>query len=478
MPELNRILDDFEKEDDPRRGLRRLLDQVPSLKHDLEAAAHDGNLIAIRYADIGATNGTYDYRTKTLTLNHALRSGVDVQDPDSIIALAYVAGHEGNHATRGDISLAHTAQLKHDVEQAYAHGQGVRDYTVLAARHVDYLLREEALAEIGGFNAAVTATKWVVRSDDYSDTLQALAEKGPGGLVEGPAALALGQLSQYIEGVQGRFGTDYQLKGGMQPGEDGLLNPANGEHLQFMEKNFSDRRHDDPSLDRYYRHVAAADVVRLAIGAGSQHVDIGIGMDALGVRAECFVGKFSGPDGKVVAVGFTDVKSAQSPHIVEQQPPVHEDDSRFAGRKRARASSSQDDDGGIVGDRKLLKPSLNESLLLQARECLKSEDCLQEMASRGVGAQADRLAVAAAVKAQNAGFDKVGDIAIAEDGRVWVLSESRGHDFAKRELVGYDKTLARCSEEQHLEKLSAPRVENIAPPEVGAQNIGVNPKQM
>lgn len=256
MPkELEELLTDFEQQD-TRRSLRALLEHVPGLKRDLIRAAAEDNLVAIRYADLGGSNGTYDYQTKTLTLNRALKAGVDEGDPDSIIALAYVAGHEANHATRGSASLAHTAQIKQDVAQAYAQGNGVRNYTAVARRHIDYILQEEATAEIGGFNAAVAATKWKEPDQDISEMLQSLAQKGQGNLNEGPATLALGQFSQYVEGVQGRFGTDYRLKDGVRANEDGFLDPAVGAHTTFMQAHFSDRRiGDDATKDRYYRHT-------------------------------------------------------------------------------------------------------------------------------------------------------------------------------------------------------------------------------
>ena len=306
MPELTQLLDEFERNGDPGRKLRGLLEQVPSLRRDLEKAASDGALTAIRYADTGGTNGTYDPQARTLNLSQALKPGIDRGDADSIIALAYVAGHEGSHASRGGESLAHTAQLKLDVQHAYVGGEGVRDYPALAGRHIGYLLREEALAEIGGFNAAVAATQWIEHERDFSDTLQTLTQKGVGSLADGRASVALGQISQYIESEDGKLGATYRLKGGVEPNREGLLNPADHDHVAFMRQHFSDRQTADPTLNRYYRHVAAADVVRLAIGAGSSHAEVGLDMSALGVDRQGFADKFRSPEGHVVRVGFID----------------------------------------------------------------------------------------------------------------------------------------------------------------------------
>lgn len=466
MPkELEELLTDFEREDS-KRSLRRIIAEVPTLKADLEKAARENNLTSIRYADLNGSNGLYDYGTKTLTLNRALKPGVDGGDTDSIIALAYAAGHEASHASRGDISLAHTAQTEREVRHVHAQGPGLRDYTAVAQRHADYILNEEAKAEIGGFNAAVSATKWKEREDDMSDVLQSLARKGPGGLVEGPAAVALAQFSQYVEGVQNKFGgIDYRLKGGVKTNEDGHLDPSKERDIGFMRTHFSDRGiGQDPSKDRYYRHTAVADVVRLAIKDDVRHVDIGLDMTALGVHRAGVSDKLRNADGQVANVAFEDVASAHaSQHqsswperLASSQSPPRADASapvEFVGGsgKRLRESSpegSVSEDQGI----KAVKPSLNPALLEQARKCLGSDENQQAIAGKKLSAHNGCLIYATAVAAQNNGLEKIEDVRIG-DGAIWVSSAPRGADYGRYVCVGTMRSCAGKTEEEHLANL-------------------------
>lgn len=463
MPkELDELLTDFERQDDTGRKLRGIIAEVPSLKTDLEKAARDDNLVAIRYGDLAGINGVYDYASKTLTLNRALKRGVDEGDADSTIALACVAGHEGSHATRGHISRAHTAQIERDVADVHAQGEGLRDYTAVAKRHVDYILKEEATAEIGGFNAAVAACKRI-EGGDFSDTLQSLAQKGPGSLKEGPESVTLGQFQEYVEGVQGKFGTDYRLKGGVQPGDGDLLEPGNKSHLDFMRTHFSDRSFgEDPNKDRYYRHTAVADIVRLAIKDGAQPADIGLDMNALEVRRAGFADKFRNPQGQPVSVDFANVPSApvlppqpsQPQPQASPQPSLRLDASEpveFVGgnsNKRVRERSPESIEGEGQGV-KALKPLLNPELLVQAQKFLGSNENQQAIAGKGLAADTDRLAYATAVAAQNKGFPKIEDVRI-DGGAIWISSAPRGADYGQNACVGLMSTCAQKTAEEHL----------------------------
>jgi hypothetical protein len=493
MPKtLEEVLTGFEKED-TKKTLRSIIEHAPSLKADLEKAGKEDNLVEIRYADLRSSNGTYDYESKTLTLNRALKAGLDRGDTDTIIALALVAGHEGSHATRGNISFAHTEQIKREVSQVHGQGAGVRDYTQVAQRHVDYIINEEAKAEIGGFNAAVAAAKWKERHDDFSEALQSLTNKNPQTSgSDGPAALALGQFSNYVEGVQGKFGYDYQLKGGVQPSAQEMLDPASAGHLAFMRTHFSDRViDDDASKDRYYRHTAVADVVRFAIDQGAKHTDIGLNMDALGVRRAGFADKFHGLNGQVVNVNFTDLKPAlmlsspmpsqlqpQSIALSQQElpPKVSGAMEPVASSGRKREYEGVDESIKPIGEgSKAQKLELNPVLFGQARTCLKLQENESVIAAKGLSNYNERICCATAVAAQNNGLPQIKDVRI-NNGEIWVSSAPRGADHGQNVSAGQIGDCAKKTEQQHLANLRVLSTPDSSSPNVTPSHQSLSQK--
>lgn len=154
---LDAMLTDFEKRtaadpNHPGQNLRNLLNHSPDLKaRFLDSAGHDH----LKRFDLLPANahagGTYNPDTKSMELP---QSFLDVARANKAAGaeMVFVMGHEIQHSFNSTVTADATTKFIDDVNKN-AKGPGPHDYTAAIDTLIQTNRRDEASANIGGFNA-------------------------------------------------------------------------------------------------------------------------------------------------------------------------------------------------------------------------------------------------------------------------------------------------------------------------------------
>jgi len=154
---LDAMLTDFEKRTatdphHPGQNLRNLLDHSPDLKaRFLDSVEHDH----LKRFDVLPANahagGTYNSGTKSMQLpQDTLDSAATSKSAGA--EMVFVMGHEIQHSFNSTVTVDATKKFIDDVNKN-ANGPGPHDYTAAIDTLIQTNRRDEASANIGGFNA-------------------------------------------------------------------------------------------------------------------------------------------------------------------------------------------------------------------------------------------------------------------------------------------------------------------------------------
>ncbi|QWP75909.1 hypothetical protein J5226_20230 [Lysobacter sp. K5869] len=134
----------------------------PYLSNIMVAAIQSGSLKHLDTTDKPNQSGHYEQRTGTIHLN---TSNFDAKSFDSASArrdnLAVVIGHEAGHALLADASERERYALRYNMGEAIraaSNDESSADLTGPANRYVDFMRRNEAMAELVGMNALASRT--------------------------------------------------------------------------------------------------------------------------------------------------------------------------------------------------------------------------------------------------------------------------------------------------------------------------------
>ena len=154
---LDAMLTDFEKRtatdpNHPGQNLRNLLNHSPDLKaRFLDSVEHDH----LKRFDMLPANahagGTYNPDTKSMELPQSFLDSARTNKKAGA-EMVFVMGHEIQHSFNSTVTAYATTKFIDDVNKS-AKGPGPHDYTVAIDTLIQTNRRDEASANIGGFNA-------------------------------------------------------------------------------------------------------------------------------------------------------------------------------------------------------------------------------------------------------------------------------------------------------------------------------------
>lgn len=233
-------------------NLRSAVEASPTLVQQLNSAVADGHLrhFALLPPDANA-GGTYNGATKTLSLPAPLLASASSGDA-AIGELTFVLGHELQH---GFNNAATAAAYQTFAQQVRAVAQGpapVHDYTAAVQALIDANRRDEARAQIAGWNALADR----VRTSDPDATLADVYAANPS------------RMADFLEPDVAATPPGFRLKPGLttEPGLGMLFNPQNVEAmgLYYFDKPGNVSRLGfaaNSSYHNYYGAYAAGIVV-------------------------------------------------------------------------------------------------------------------------------------------------------------------------------------------------------------------------
>ena len=216
----------------PETCLRNAIEASPELKRNLLTAIGEGYIESLTRDNPGRGAGAaYTPADKAISIPYP-----DVGHP---MDLVFTLGHEVQHAldARGERYVAGT--LTPAIEAISRSDAKPHDYTQPLSDFIEHTRTSEARAEIGGFNAVVSAMRHAGMSCSNADIARMMPGSSQEFLV--PAAADSGE---------------YKLRG-LVRNEDGTL-PFSSENIDAMKVNYADRLPgtfgDNGLLD--YRHEA------------------------------------------------------------------------------------------------------------------------------------------------------------------------------------------------------------------------------
>lgn len=169
---LDAMLTDFEKRtatdpNHPGQNLRNLLNHSPDLKaRFLDSAGHDH----LRRFDVLPANahagGTYNPDTKSMELPQSYLDSSRTSK-SARAELVFVMGHEIQHSFNSTVTADATTKFVNDVNNK-ATGPAPHDYTAAIDTLIQTNRRDEASANLGGFNALASQ----IQKDNPKATLK------------------------------------------------------------------------------------------------------------------------------------------------------------------------------------------------------------------------------------------------------------------------------------------------------------------
>lgn len=224
-------------------SLRSAITSAPSLVNQLNTAAQQGDLLAFGVLPAG-TNASGEYDPDNLRIDLPLSMLDRSQAADTTMTLAHEAQHALNRQE------AETAQQKFEAETlAAARPGGSGDYTGAITGLIQATRRDEAGAELAGWNALVEH----VRGKNPRATLRHIAQEIPG----------------YNDSFVERHGTygQYQARSNLHFRPDLKLDPTE-QNIEAMGQNYFDQ--PDSGLGQAGRGSYANLYGAWAIGVSAQ----------------------------------------------------------------------------------------------------------------------------------------------------------------------------------------------------------------
>lgn len=252
---LEAMLKDFEKrthadKNKPAENLRHVLDSSPDLKERILQSIEKNQLKKFELLPANANaGGSYDPDHHAMNLP---KDKLDIAGKDKAAAaeLVFVTGHEIQHALNNATYVA-SAETKFAADAwKMANGPGPHDYTAAIKEKLQVNRRNEAEANLGGFNALASQ----VHKDNPKATLGDVYKANPF------------RMKDFIDvaGTRGKY--TYTLKSDLtldhdKVGKSIMHLSFSGNNVEAMGKHYFDKKPADARLgakgDQDYKHYYA-----------------------------------------------------------------------------------------------------------------------------------------------------------------------------------------------------------------------------
>lgn len=213
-------------------NLRATLAGSPALIDEINGAVKDGHLKQIVPLTNPHAGGEYDATTQSMRLPLKMLDNPATGSYQTGEA-TYVLGHELQHGfNRTETELA---RANFDKELAVvAQSPGLdHDYTAPVAKYIANFRKDEAGAEISGWNAVASAVSQEAAAAGKIATIEDVYKKNPG------------RMSNFIDMDNSSFPPKYTLKPNLEVKPD-LSMEASAKNLEGMGKNFFDKPRNAP----------------------------------------------------------------------------------------------------------------------------------------------------------------------------------------------------------------------------------------
>jgi len=280
-PAARLILDDFARHPavtaDQVSNLRAILDQSPELARQLNESARLGYLRGFAGLNDPHAGGAFHPEDKSIHLSLASLTTPKLQPYESGEAI-FVLGHELQHAFNAD-GQAKRAREFEDSAQAIAQSDAtVHDYTAVLAARLAGHRRDEAAAEIAGWNAVVSA----IKKGSSEPSLRSVFRMAPS------------RVSDFLERSLGPGDAGRTPKSNLALNSDLTITPTR-ENVEAMGRNYFDKKatatrlgfHGNSDYVNYYAASAIGWIVQMeaayASSRGGVMPHIAIDMARLGL---------------------------------------------------------------------------------------------------------------------------------------------------------------------------------------------------
>ncbi|WP_024889088.1 hypothetical protein [Luteimonas huabeiensis] len=200
-------------------NLRGILEGSPALADRFDAAVAQGHLKQLAPLAHANAGGEYDPASKTIRLPLG-----KLDTPPNAGDLTFVMGHELQHAFNAEAVRQASAAFSKQVEDVASSSGAVHDYTPATADMLAAHRRNEASAEIAGWNAIVSR----LRVTNPTPTLADIHGAGRGRMMD---FIDVGGTSQ---------NPTHTLKPGLSLSSD-MTMPATPENLEAMGRHYFDK---------------------------------------------------------------------------------------------------------------------------------------------------------------------------------------------------------------------------------------------
>lgn len=269
---------------DQINNLQAVIGASPALIDQINDAVAQGHLRQIVPLASPHAGGEYDGQNKAMRLPLvALTTPPPAAGPFNAGEVTFVLGHELQHGFNHAATVQAYRDFSNEVTQVAQSRSVVHDYTAAADKLINANRRDEASAEISGWNAIASA----VKSANPNATLADIYNQEPG------------RMRDFIDRVGGAPGYTYTLKPNLSVNPDLTLSatPAN---VEAMGQNYFDKppispgglgHHGNSDYANYYGAYAVGVAVQLerqhnppAHGGATPHMTIDLSQSRLTER--------------------------------------------------------------------------------------------------------------------------------------------------------------------------------------------------
>lgn len=416
-PKANDIVDEFgdqrDVQSEQKQSLRQAIERSPYLMDEVNRAVAEGKLTRFQLQPAGENSeGNYNPGTGVVQIRaEALGKSDAPGAEDHRQALTNTLGHEVRHALNAKHMALARETFNKEVEQVASSPQHDHDYTAPIGKMLKENLRDEATAEISGWNANLSALqKEFADAKHAPPTLKDIYQRGSD------------DASQFIDFARVNGKDTYRLKQNIELNRD-LSMPDSERNIQGITDNILTR--SDLGLGERgtseYRNNYGAELVSEAVKMeraynsvpqqGHERPEMSLDMAKLGLDR-----KLLEENGLNLGVG-----ALPMPYIDKStNPPTRSrfhdtrDSHEFLPSKPPSHSATRLDDASHP----------DHAMFQQARGQVHA---LDRQLGRTPDERSDNLAAAVTVAARADGLSRIDQVALSGDGsRLWAVQTPPG----------------------------------------------------
>ena len=213
---------------DQLRNLQNAINASPALADEINTAVAGGHLTRIAPDSNPHDGGSYDSGSKTMNLQLASLTSPPGGGKFDASEATFVLGHELQHSLNGPIRDPAATQFSHDVETIAKSPGPTHDYTAAVRDYVAASRRDEASAEVSGWNAIVSAARKDADAHHKPLTLQDVYNRNPG------------RMGDFIDVDRTHVPNTYAIKPNLTLNADKSMD-LSAHNIEGMGKNYFDK---------------------------------------------------------------------------------------------------------------------------------------------------------------------------------------------------------------------------------------------